>query len=186
MPPFFRFPPVSHRFDAPFHTDLIRIGNSGKYDHLPKEKNIYGAKLVCADCGARIKLHRSFSTKKDKVYFTFNCPTYQEHGKAGCSSRVKRKADLDEAVFQSIRAQMDVFMDTAHIIKSLLAQKQAINKGAARKKTKSSLYDTQHQIHRRDDQSYKREPLYPRQKSKASSRKRVDYSPRCTRGNHTS
>lgn len=113
--------------------------NSGKYDHLPKEKNIYGAKLVCADCGARIKLHRSFSTKKDKVYFTFNCPTYQEHGKAGCSSRVKRKADLDEAVFQSIRAQMDVFMDTAHIIKSLLAQKQAINKGAARKKTKSSL-----------------------------------------------
>ena len=115
--------------------------NSGKYDHLPKAKNIYGAKLVCADCGARIKLHRSFSTKKDKVYFTFNCPTYQEHGTAGCSSRVKRKADLDEAVFQSIRAQMDVFMDTAHIIKSLLAQKQAINKGAARKKTKSSLYN---------------------------------------------
>lgn len=113
--------------------------NSGKYDHLPKAKNIYGAKLVCADCGARIKLHRSFSTKKDKVYFTFNCPTYQEHGKVGCSSRVKRKADLDEAVFQSIRAQMDVFMDTAHIIKTLLAQKQAINKGAARKKTKSSL-----------------------------------------------
>lgn len=115
--------------------------NSGKYDHLPKAKNIYGAKLVCADCGARIKLHRSFSTKKDKVYFTFNCPTYQEHGTTGCSSRVKRKADLDEAVFQSIRAQMDVFMDTAHIIKSLLAQKQAINKGAARKKTKSSLYN---------------------------------------------
>ena len=113
--------------------------NSGKYDHLPKEKNIYGAKLVCADCGARIKLHRSFSTKKDKVYFTFNCPTYGEHGNAGCSSRVKRKAELDEAVFQSIRAQMDVFMDTAYIIKSLLAQKQAINKGAARKKTKASL-----------------------------------------------
>ena len=113
--------------------------NSGKYDHLPKEKNIYGAKLVCADCGARIKLHRSFSTKKDKVYFTFNCPTYAEHGKTGCSSRVKRKAELDEAVFQSIRAQMDVFMDTAFIIKSLLAQKQAINKGAARKKTKASL-----------------------------------------------
>lgn len=113
--------------------------NSGKYDHLPKEKNIYGAKLVCADCGARIKLHRSFNTKKDKVYFTFNCPTYGEHGNTGCSSRVKRKAELDEVVFQSIRAQMDVFMDTAYIIKSLLAQKQALNKGAARKKTKASL-----------------------------------------------
>lgn len=113
--------------------------NIGKYDNLPKEKNIYGAKLVCADCGARIKLHRSFSTKKDKVYFTFNCSTYGEHGTAGCSSRAKRKADLDEAVFQSIRAQMNVFMDTANIIKSLLAEKQATNKGAARKKTKASL-----------------------------------------------
>lgn len=113
--------------------------NSGKYDHLPKAKNIYGAKLVCADCGARIKLHRSFSTKKDKVYFTFNCPTYGEHGKTGCTSRVKRKAELDEAVFHSIRAQMDMFMDSAHIIKSLLAQKQAINKGASRKRQKTSL-----------------------------------------------
>ncbi|MCD8016538.1 MAG: recombinase family protein [Oscillospiraceae bacterium] len=113
--------------------------NIGKYDNLPKEKNIYGAKLVCADCGARIKLHRSFSTKKDKAYFTFNCLTYGEHGTAGCSSRAKRKADLDEAVFQSIRAQMNVFMDTANIIKSLLAEKQAANKGAARKKTKASL-----------------------------------------------
>ena len=113
--------------------------NSGKYDYLPKEKNIYGAKLVCADCGARMKLHRSFSTKKDKVYFTFNCPTYGEHGKMGCSSKVKRKAELDEAVFQSIRAQMDVFMDTAHIIKSLLVQKQAVSKGATKKKSKASL-----------------------------------------------
>lgn len=113
--------------------------NSGKYDHLPKEKNIYGAKLICADCGARMKLHRSFSTKKDKVYFTFNCPTYAEHGTAGCSSRVKRKADMDEAVFTAIRAQMDVFMDTAYIIKSLLAQKQKMNKGTARKKKKASV-----------------------------------------------
>lgn len=113
--------------------------NSGKYDHLPKEKNIYGAKLICADCGARMKLHRSFSTKKDKVYFTFNCPTYGEHGTAGCSSRVKRKADMDEAVFTAIRAQMDVFMDTAYIIKSLLAQKQKMNKGTARKKKKASV-----------------------------------------------
>lgn len=113
--------------------------NSGKYDYLPKEKNIYGAKLVCADCGARMKLHRSFSTKKDKVYFTFNCPTYGEHGKMGCYSKVKRKAELDEAVFQSIRAQMNVFMDTAHIIKSLLVQKRAVSKGATRKKSKASL-----------------------------------------------
>lgn len=113
--------------------------NSGKYAYLPKEKNIYGAKLVCADCGARIKLHRSISTKKDKAYFTFQCPTYMEHGKIGCSSKAKRKADMDEVVFHAIRAQMDVFMDSAYIIKSLLAQKQTIGKSPSKKKTKISL-----------------------------------------------
>ena len=86
-----------------------------------------------------MKLLRSISTKKDKAYFTFNCPTYAEHGKTGCSSKSKRKADMDEAVFHAIRAQMDVFMETASIIKSLLAQKQAINKGASRKQRKASL-----------------------------------------------
>lgn len=113
--------------------------NSGKYDHLPKAKNIYGAKLVCADCGARMKLYRSFSRKKDKVYFTFNCPTYGEHGTTGCNSKAKRKADLDEAVFEAIRKQMDVFMDTAHMLQSLLAQKQAMHKSPVRKKTEASI-----------------------------------------------
>lgn len=113
--------------------------NSGKYDHLPKEKNIYGAKLVCANCGKRMKLLRSFSTKKDKVYFSFGCPTHDEHGDIGCTCKRKKKADMDEAVFHAIRAQMDMFMDSAYIIKSLLAQKQAVGKVGERKKNKISL-----------------------------------------------
>lgn len=113
--------------------------NHGKYDYLPKARNIYGAKLICADCGAHIKLLRSISTKKDKAYFTFNCPTYAEHGEMGCSSRAKRKADLDEAVFQSIRKQMDVFMESAQIIKALLARKQAVSKSAVHRKKKVAL-----------------------------------------------
>ena len=113
--------------------------NRGKYDHLPKGKNIYGAKLVCASCGARMKLMRSFSTKKDKVYFSFACPTHDEHGDRGCTCKRKRKADMDEAVFHAIRTQMNVFMDLASVIKSLLAQKQAISKGTDRKKNKAPL-----------------------------------------------
>ena len=58
--------------------------NSGKYDHLPKAVNIYGKKFVCADCGAVMKLTRSISTKKDKAYFTFKCPTYAEARSADC------------------------------------------------------------------------------------------------------
>ena len=113
--------------------------NSGKYDHLPKEKNIYGAKLVCANCGARMKLLRSFSRKKDKVYFSFACPTHDEHGDLGCTCRRKRKADMDEAVFHAIRTQMNVFMDSASVIKSLLAQKQALSKSVPHKKSGDSL-----------------------------------------------
>ena len=96
-----------------------------KYDHLPKEKNIYGKKFVCAECGAIMKLHRSFSTKKDKVYFTFKCPTYAEHGSRGCSDIKMRKADLDEAVFTFIKSQMDVFIDMENTLRRLLAMKKA-------------------------------------------------------------
>ena len=99
--------------------------NAGKYDHLPKEKNIYGKKFVCAECGAIMKLHRSFSTKKDKVYFTFKCPTYAEHGSRGCSDIKMRKVDLDEAVFTFIKSQMDVFIDMENILRRLLAMKKA-------------------------------------------------------------
>ena len=99
--------------------------NAGKYDHLPKEKNIYGKKFTCADCGAIMKLTRSFSTKKDKVYFTFKCPTYAEHGSRGCSDIKMRKADLDEAVFTFIKSQMDVFIDMENTLRRLLAMKKA-------------------------------------------------------------
>ena len=99
--------------------------NAGKYDHLPKAKNIYGKKFTCAGCGSIMKLHRSFSTKKDKVYFTFKCPTYAEHGSRGCSDIKMRKADLDEAVFKFIKAQMEVFIDMENALRRLLAIKKA-------------------------------------------------------------
>lgn len=97
--------------------------NSGKYAYLPREKNIFGKKLTCAECGAVMKLHRSFSTKRDKAYFTFKCPTYAEHGSKGCSDVKKRKADLDVTVFSFIKAQMAVFIDIEHTLQSLLAAK---------------------------------------------------------------
>lgn len=97
--------------------------NFGKYAHLPREKNIFGKKFTCAGCGAVLKLHRSFSTKRDKAYFTFKCPTYAEHGAKGCSDIKIRKADLDAAVFSFIKAQMTVFIDMERTLQSLLAVK---------------------------------------------------------------
>lgn len=98
--------------------------NSGKYDYLPKEKNIYGKKFTCADCGSVIKLVRSFSTKKDKVYHTFKCPTYMEHGVRGCNAKKMRKADLDEAVLATIKSQFDLFLDMQDTLHKLLSMKK--------------------------------------------------------------
>ena len=90
--------------------------NHGKYDYLPKAENIYGKKFTCADCGCVIKLVRSFSTKKDKAYFTFKCPSYAEHGARACTPKKMRKADLDAAVLETIKAQFDLFIDTHEAI----------------------------------------------------------------------
>lgn len=98
----------------------------GKYDHLPKAVNIYGKKFICADCGAVIKQVRSFSTKKDKVYFTFKCPTYQEHGDRACNAKRIRKADLDAVVLESIKAQLALFVDMDATLKQLLKAKKAV------------------------------------------------------------
>lgn len=103
--------------------------NRGKYDHLPKAKNIYGKKFTCADCGSVMKLVRSFSTNKDKVYFTFKCPAHEEHGERACTSKRMRKADVDEAVLSSIKAQFELFLDCREALDSLLkAKKKQVKK----------------------------------------------------------
>lgn len=113
--------------------------NSGKYDHLPKAVNIYGKKFTCADCGSVIKLVRSFSTKKDKVYFTFKCPTYAEHGTRACNAKKMRKADLDEAVLSAMKAQLDLFVDMQDSLHRLLAMKKAMANQSQQKDEIKSL-----------------------------------------------
>ncbi len=98
--------------------------NYGKYDYLPKAKNIYGKKFTCADCGSVIKLVRSFSTKRDKVYFTFKCPTHAEHGGRACNAKKMRKSDLDEAVLTTIKSQFDLFLDMYQTLDCLIAIKK--------------------------------------------------------------
>lgn len=98
--------------------------NHGKYDYLPKAENIYGKKFVCADCGSVMKLTRSFSTKKDKVYFTFKCPAYAEHGNRACNAKRMRKADLDSAVLATMKAQFALFVDMQSTLRQLLTMKK--------------------------------------------------------------
>ena len=86
-----------------------------------------------------MKLVRSFSTKKDKVYFTFKCPTYAEHGTRACNAKKMRKADLDEAVLATIHAQLDLFVDMQDSLHKLLAMKKAMAKHSTQKDEIKSL-----------------------------------------------
>lgn len=86
-----------------------------------------------------MKLVRSFSTKKDKVYFTFKCPTYAEHGTRACNAKKMRKADLDKAVLSTIQAQLDLFVDMQDSLHQLLAMKKAMAKQNGQKDEIKSL-----------------------------------------------
>ncbi len=102
--------------------------NHGKYSHLPAVNNIYGKKLVCADCGAVIKLVRSIGRGGTKAYFNFKCPTQIEHGDSGCPKKNILQSDLDTAVLESIKLQMRLFTDQQVLLKVLIEKKRRQSK----------------------------------------------------------
>lgn len=98
--------------------------NYGKYDYLPKAKNIYGKRFICADCGSVMKLTTSYSTKRDKAYSTYKCPVFAEHGKRGCNKKRITKPELDKAVLEAIQSQMQLFINVQDSLKRLTAEKK--------------------------------------------------------------
>ncbi len=113
----------------------------GKYSDLPKRENPYGNLLRCADCGRVIKQVRSYSKSKKRgtqSYYTYKCSGYIELGETSCPKRIMRAADLDIAVLETIRKQMEVFLDTQRVLHQLTAMekekaKQAIPFGRLQK-----------------------------------------------------
>ena len=96
----------------------------GKYSNLPKRENPYGDLLRCADCGRVIKQVRSYSKSKKRgtqSYYTYKCSGFVELGEASCPKRSIRAADLDTAVLETIRKQMEVFLDTQRVLHQLIA-----------------------------------------------------------------
>lgn len=95
--------------------------NCGKYADLPKGKNLFGKKLVCADCGYVLKLYRNIARGGKKAWFTYQCPTYQDHGALACTKKKISKDALDAAVLESLRVQMDLFIDAQKALERLLS-----------------------------------------------------------------
>lgn len=143
--------------------------NYGKYAALPKETNPYGEKLVCADCGARLKLTRSLANGGKRGYYSYLCPTYEEHRDLRCSKKSIRSFALDEAVLAALKIQMDLFLDEEAVLKSLLCRARPSASKAAKTDEKRSL---ERQIERRQSLSAS---LYADWKSGILSREEYDF-----------
>lgn len=100
------------------------FANHGKYSHLPKQSNPYRGKLICADCGARLKLCRSIAKNGSRGYYSYLCPTYEEHRELGCTKKSIRSSQLDAAVLSALKAQMALFLDAEQVLSGLAAKKR--------------------------------------------------------------
>ena len=97
--------------------------NYGACSHLPKGDNPYRERLVCADCGTQMKLYRNLSKNHKKAYFTYICPTYEEHRELRCTKKSIRSTDLDTAVLKALKMQMELFCDTQRVLERLSKQR---------------------------------------------------------------
>ena len=106
----------------------------GKYANLPKRQNPYGSLLRCADCGRVIKQVRSYRKTGNKDYYTYKCPQYIELGAQACTFRRLTAEALDQAVLETMRRQMDVFLEMQTLLRQLMADNSTANEPDAQRK----------------------------------------------------
>ena len=117
-------------------------GNKGKYDGIPKFENLFGKKLICADCSRVLKLCRSISKNGDKAYYTYKCPQNIELGDFACSKKSIKAEELHNAVLEVIKIQLKAYMDNKNTLdKLLLLEKQRLKNNPAAEKIKDITLD---------------------------------------------
>lgn len=98
--------------------------NYGKYSGLPKESNPYRDKLICADCGAQLKLYRALAQNRTHSYYSYLCPTYEEHRELGCTKKSIRSNALDAVVLSVLNVQMALFLDAEKVLSELVSKRR--------------------------------------------------------------
>lgn len=107
--------------------------NYGKCSNLPKETNPYRGKLVCADCGTQLKLYRSLAKDRSRGYYSYLCPTYEEHRELRCTKKSIRSNVLDAAVLSALKVQMALFLDAEKVLAGLVSASRRTPKEGSRK-----------------------------------------------------
>lgn len=98
--------------------------NQNKYSHLPPNKAIFGKKLRCGICGSTIKRYRCLSHGGQRAWFSYRCRKKSDHGSEVCSQENIREADLHNAVLETIKAQIALFMDTRAVVEAASARQR--------------------------------------------------------------
>ena len=123
----------------------------GTCSHLPTRRNPYREKLVCADCGTQLKLYRNISRDRKKVYFVYICPTYEEHRELRCTKKSIRCDDLDAAVLQALRVQIELFCNAQAVLMKLAEKRTSGCTDETQKK--SEICSIQQEIKRKQGYS---------------------------------
>lgn len=118
------------------------FANYGKYSDLPKEVNPYRDRLTCADCGAQLKLCRALAKNGARSYYSYLCPTYEEHRELGCTKKSIRSNVLDAAVLSALNVQMELFLDADKVL-SELTSGQRLTPAAAERKAEYTVIERQ-------------------------------------------
>lgn len=118
----------------------------GKYSHLPKRENPYGSLIRCADCGRVIKYIRTYARGGTRDYYNYKCPENIELGDTACPKKNIRADDLDQAVLETLRKQMEVFMDAQKVLQRLIALER---EKAKKEAPNTRVQDLQKEIEKR-------------------------------------
>lgn len=80
-----------------------------------KQVFLFGGFLRCADCG------KAMQRKTSKGYVYYVCRTYSEKSKSACSRHAIREADIERAVLEAVRLQLQLLRALSDIAEEVAA-----------------------------------------------------------------
>lgn len=90
--------------------------------------NLFKDKIFCGDCGKKMRYNRHVEEKATGgIWVHYVCGGFVDSGRTRCSLHTIPAAQVIEAVYSSIHAQMEIAVDQQKLLKELKGTKQESN-----------------------------------------------------------
>ena len=101
--------------------------NREKYKDVERKENPFSRLMFCGDCGGRLDFRRQARTCGEtvKVNYGYTCPNSSSYGEHYCKSKYLVLQNLEDAVAESLKLHIKLFLDTKKIIEKLNHSSQA-------------------------------------------------------------